>query len=249
MKNPLGQRGAVDILLIALLAAIIGVGGYAFWHYQQASRGVTITNDAGTKKKAATPTPTPVASADPYAGWAQFAGTCSGYRFKYPSNWVSTTEPGFPPGTGCDRYTYTTPDGNKLAWVPSPYADGPGCETDGGNCVWDTITSSETLNGKDSRSTAKIVKRVACNDTDHTKCQGQIILASPDSSNSLAYTVGARREYPIAQFDSGKWFYMLQGASGSLFSTSFIYTEASARAWLATPDVKDVVLVMKSLTK
>jgi len=39
MKTRLDQRGAADIILILLLVAVIGVGAYAWWHYNQARKG------------------------------------------------------------------------------------------------------------------------------------------------------------------------------------------------------------------
>ncbi len=81
-KNESGFT-AVEGLLIILVLAIIGFGGYYVWHTQhKAKPGVAVTTTKSTS-----PTSNKSPSSSPYAGWKTYTLTLEKLTFRYPSTW------------------------------------------------------------------------------------------------------------------------------------------------------------------
>lgn len=248
MKFPFrSQAGfaAIEIVIVILLLSAISVAGYFAFSAKQKSE--INTTPISVPPVRSSPTP------DPYKDWKTYTSRCASMSFKYPSDWTVTAQSGdykqFDP---CNPVpvNITSPSGNILAWVPWVYGDGPGCFIIQNECP--TITTIITEAGPIAGT--KLVKRVACNFEDPTKCEGQIILAKPDSNNKLTFEVGKRQEYPVATFmsTSGKYtaFFMTQSRStpwGNSPGVNGKYSEEVARAWLTSADAKDAVLSIQSL--
>ena len=88
-KLKLNQKGfgAVEILLLILVIAVIGFGGY--WVY---SRNKTSSNNSPTTATNTTPSTTnsPTSNTktiDPYSGWKTYCDASTGSCFRYPSDW------------------------------------------------------------------------------------------------------------------------------------------------------------------
>ena len=82
---------AIEGLLIVLVLAVIGFGGYYVWHTQHQSKTSTSIiasasskNSPSTSKQAITTTP------NPYAGWKSYTLTDEKLSFQYPPTWQIT---------------------------------------------------------------------------------------------------------------------------------------------------------------
>lgn len=94
----LGFSG-VEAVIVMLLVAVVGFGGWYVWHKNQKtsspdktssnSSAQTEQTQSGTSTRNETATP-PVEEGDQYAGWKTYASELGSFSFKYPSNWVVT---------------------------------------------------------------------------------------------------------------------------------------------------------------
>jgi|GEM_PF-3627913 len=107
-KDQRGLSTVVTVLIVVLVAAGLGVGGYFGynWWQDQAQK------DTGTT----TPTPPPTPP-DPTAGWQVYADSTNGFSLKYPPNWT-TKEGSFPATHGATLkdigFFAPSPDSDKV---------------------------------------------------------------------------------------------------------------------------------------
>ncbi|HUD07029.1 MAG TPA: hypothetical protein VMR34_04020 [Candidatus Saccharimonadales bacterium] len=77
----------VEGLLIVLVIALIGFGGYYVWHTQHKTSPAKTTTSTSTKSTSPSSTKTTTAP-NPYAGWKTY--TLGQFSFKYPTDWSVT---------------------------------------------------------------------------------------------------------------------------------------------------------------
>lgn len=84
-KNQSGF-GVIEGLLVVLVVAVIGFGGYYVVHSQKtAARSNSATSSTAKSTSANQSTATKAQSPDPYAGWKTYAG--ADFNLKYPADW------------------------------------------------------------------------------------------------------------------------------------------------------------------
>lgn len=118
----------IEALLIILIVAVVGFGGYYVWHSQKIN---TLSTSPLTNHKSASNKTTPIASTkpSPYAGWNSETLTNEKLTFSYPSNWQFTNSfPGAGSGVG-DMVSVKAPSGVELNITTEnmehPSYDGP----------------------------------------------------------------------------------------------------------------------------
>jgi hypothetical protein len=110
---------AVEGLLIALVLAVIGFGGYYVWHSQQPKK-TTATTPATTNGQSAITKQT--TTTDPYAGWKTGILKNEKISYHYPSNWTLVDSSADPNKTevcvtpGPDNVTLTGPHGGNVSF-------------------------------------------------------------------------------------------------------------------------------------
>ncbi len=111
MKQIKSQRGAVDIILIAVVLVLAaGLGSYVYYQQQQNNKAL---DKAGSGVIVTKHSKKPGAAVDPTAGWKMFTSTSGKFSFKYPDS--------LRPGT-CDNT-------DKIVYLPS--TGSVACGTDG----------------------------------------------------------------------------------------------------------------------
>lgn len=86
LKNSKGFT-LVETLLVILVLAVIGFGGYYVWQNQHKDETKVSSN-----KSTATKTETKSQSSDPYQGWKSYTLPYEKLSFKYPSDWTLSDE-------------------------------------------------------------------------------------------------------------------------------------------------------------
>ncbi len=81
---------AVEVVLVLVIVALIGVVGYMV--YKNHNKTTPVTSQQGATSKTTTPTPKPVAT-DPPADWTTYSGSDGKISLKYPKTWVMATHP------------------------------------------------------------------------------------------------------------------------------------------------------------
>lgn len=78
------QQGftAIEGLLIVLVLAVVGFGGYYVWHSQQTT--ITTAKTTAVSSKATTNT----ATSSPYSGWNTYTFSKEKLTFRYPTTWT-----------------------------------------------------------------------------------------------------------------------------------------------------------------
>ena len=74
----------VEALLVVLILAVLGFGGYYVWHSHHKTKAVAATNTSTTATKTVTK------AANPYAGWQTYKSSDNVYSIKYPATWVTS---------------------------------------------------------------------------------------------------------------------------------------------------------------
>lgn len=242
------QSGIVGIIEIMLVVVALVVVGYTVMKVYQTRQHNATQPPAPSMAVSPTTSPTP----DPYVGWQTFTGTCSGFNFKYPAGWSLKLTDSFI-DNDCQYASVTSPSGNIMMWVPSYYGDGPGCDFSNyppgkNDCPFETTIKSESLNLTGELNDVYLVEQVLCDEA--KQCEGRVALAA-STPGVPRFTVGAAHRYWLVVFGTHA-MYMTQGKQTSIGNPTIPlmkYTEASARVWLASDDVKNAELAMKSLVK
>lgn len=102
-KNQIGFT-VVEGLLIILVVAVIGFGGYYVWHTQHNKTkpvSVVSTSSSKTTTNAKTSTTPP----NPYAGWKTYTLTDERLTFQYPSDWTLSGNQITPSEEGDSQYS------------------------------------------------------------------------------------------------------------------------------------------------
>jgi hypothetical protein len=112
LKNETGFA-LVETLLIILILAVIGFGGYYVWHTQHANKTPAATTTSVTQNKTK-----PAPAISPYAGWATATLQYEKISYKYPAGWtVKDLSYASPKGQGCvypgDDYIILTSPHNE----------------------------------------------------------------------------------------------------------------------------------------
>lgn len=92
-KNYTIENGftVVETLLVILILAVIGFGGYYVWHNQHKSITSTTVTSTALKSHISTKTATATTQTpNPYAGWKSYTLTDEKLSFQYPSTWHLT---------------------------------------------------------------------------------------------------------------------------------------------------------------
>lgn len=238
MKTRLSEHGAVDLLLVILMVAVLGVGGYAYWHYQQAAKGEVVTNDNVPKK------------IDPTASWATYSSKTEKATFKYPKTWKQTTGEISNEQTA-DSLTLVSPSGSvKVYWISLLDGLGGSCDSTiapgKGGCPLVHVLSSTAL-GK----APGLVVETGTITSDGQKYQPWI--AVQDTASML--TTGPAMGYDL--FTGRHNSKNLPGYNGNnttaVFATSPTYasgpslSQADANAYFNKPEVVEAKEILASL--
>jgi hypothetical protein len=242
------EKGAVLIFELVVLAVVLVTAGFAM--YQYVGHKNAASKAATPRPYAASLSPLPAKPSDPYASWPTFNGTCSGYSFKYPSDWKVSLANSFIGGQ-CQITTVESPSGNKLMWIPGYFGDGPGCDWSdmpGGknDCPTEITLKSEDVALPGGVNGGYLTEQIVCNET--KKCEGRVALAA-GADGGPRFQVGTAQRYPVLVFGSHA-MYLTQGKQTNISNPPqpiFNFDETSARAWLKSDDVQKAELAMKSL--
>lgn len=137
-QNELGFT-AVEGLLIVLILAVIGFGGYYVWHTQHSKKASTPTTSALRKKATSTTPP------NPYAGWKTATLQYDKIMYQYPSSWTVTDK--------SVTYGCVTPGSDDI-YLTSPSNEqielrtGVSCIGDGGAVTFGSAIPVESLGQK-----------------------------------------------------------------------------------------------------
>lgn len=84
MKQSQNQSGfgIVEITVIIVIIALLGVGGWYVWHAQQSADKQQPANTSSSQQS----------NVDPYAGWQTYCDNADKVCFKYPSDWIASEE-------------------------------------------------------------------------------------------------------------------------------------------------------------
>ncbi len=85
LRNDEQGFSAVEVILVLVIVALIGVVGFMVYKNHNTSVVTTTTKPAATTPAKTTPAPT-----DPTAGWKSYTNTDGHFTIKYPSTWVSS---------------------------------------------------------------------------------------------------------------------------------------------------------------
>lgn len=87
LKDQTGVALVLELVLVALVLTVAGIGVYTAIHRKPAP--IAATKASPSPSKSPSPTPTP----DPYAGWQQGSLQAEKLTFKYPVSWTLSHQP------------------------------------------------------------------------------------------------------------------------------------------------------------
>jgi Tfp pilus assembly protein PilV len=84
------QKGftIVEALLIILILAVIGFGGYYVYHTNNKTKSASASTTAAKTSTANSTKSTVATAANPYSGWKTYTTKYEKITFQYPSNWT-----------------------------------------------------------------------------------------------------------------------------------------------------------------
>jgi len=135
MNNLKNSKGftLVETLLVLLVVAVIGFGGYYVWQNQHKDE-----TKVSSTKAAVTKTETKSQSSDPYHGWKPYILPYEKLSFKYPSDWMLTNEDAT---TFNDTVTIKAPSGLTV-YMNTGVQEGIGTPSIVENLSWATTFDS-----------------------------------------------------------------------------------------------------------
>jgi Tfp pilus assembly protein PilE len=82
MQKQQSGFGVVEVILIVVVLALVGVGGWYVWNASQKSNNNSASTNSGNNQVAT----------DPYAGWKSYCDSTQKVCFKYPADWSFTSD-------------------------------------------------------------------------------------------------------------------------------------------------------------
>ena len=241
MTKKLGDNGfgLLGSLLMVVIIAALGAGGWLAWHAKHPTKKPSGTTTSSTQKKSnnSSSGSTTTTQADPYAGWKTYCDTTYHYCFKYPSTWsfAVVTAPEQPCDAG--QVEITSADGTvDLSYQNDNNHDGALPEI--------TPTSIEALGS--AKQSLTILGSYFSGGTNYLPSYAVV-----DSSLLTTYplTVGVGAQFPEqAEFtDQGSG---AMSCNGSFTATSSqpINTLAGAKTWFTTSDAQTSLQILKSFS-
>jgi hypothetical protein len=218
----------IEVLLIVLVIAALGLGGWYVYHRDHKPKAAISSNSQGSAKKTTAPPP-----ADRYAGWKSYCDTTYRYCFKYPAGWTvnEQTVPEQPCGAG--QVTITSADGAvTMSYQNDDNHDG----------ALESITpvSISTLNS----AALTVLGSYSVGGTTYFPDYAIV-----DSSSLTTYplTIGVSDQFP------GPPEFTDQGTGTKSCTGSFIsqpslslHTLSDTKAWFTTPGAQTSLSILKS---
>lgn len=90
MKKNQEGFGAVEGLLVVIIVVLLGLVGWLAWHKNSGASNSSSKSGSGTSSAATTQS-----TAEPTAGWIVYSSAKGKFSLKYPSTWVTASNPEF----------------------------------------------------------------------------------------------------------------------------------------------------------
>lgn len=229
----LGLIGVLVVIVVLVIAA--GTGAYIY-HQDHKIKVATSTGSKTTSSTSKSGSGSSTA-ANPYAGWKTYCDSVYGYCFKYPNDWILSTNstPTEIGGTGQVEVA------NPTNTVDVSYANA---------FVKDSNSISLTTTYISKLTTANEDLTIVGGYSPAVGLVGNYLSSYHvvDSSFLTSYplTVGQTSQFPsnpaFTDQSTGVGSYQ-----GSLTVEAGFNTQAQAQAWFSTPDVKTSLLILESL--
>jgi len=238
------QKGftAVEGLLIILILAVVGFGGYYVYHTNHKTKAAVSTT-AAKESTASSNKSTVAKTTNPYAGWKTFCSTMGGLCLKYPTNWTFK-QTLLSQSISPERDVFTSPSGSVVVDYLPRNGEGPT-----GNNSTVNIVSVNNTQESDMDVVGAIIKNL---DGTSPGYVAQLFV----TGNPNGYTTGqtlnniywpAIPEFSNAKLLGGKKVSRLDvEQANSTNQMNGFPTQASAQAWLDSSEVKTGQLILES---
>ena len=230
MKLSVKGFSLIETMLIIVVVAAIGFGGWYIWHTKTTSNNTsaqTKISTANTNKSTDKTIPT-----DPYAGWNT---SCDIYHycFKYPKDWTQSTVVTAKQPCDAGGIGLTSPDGKvSLSYLNDNNKDS------GGLVGSYTITNTYVLNIKGQSLT--IVGGYATSDGNQYPSYN--LIDTPSSANPLV--VGRTADLAATITDQGTGSFKCIGSLNVAPTTPL--NASDAKNWFTTTNAQTSLKILKS---
>jgi hypothetical protein len=235
----------VEALLIVLVVAVIGFGGYYVWQNQRKDDTTKANSTSSTSPNSVTKS----GSTDPYQGWKSYCSSLGGLCIKYPSSWTYAQDTSNSGPAGSEVNTITSPS-HKVVVVYAPDVQL------GGTGVSETSNVVDvTPNKAGDFAVVQLVNTV--------KTSGSYtadVFATPQDSTSSqdkwtkgtsitnSYTPQWHQFINPKQAGSPRNQLLAVTPDGNPFTLNRFNSAADAQAWLSSSEVKIAIQILTTVS-